>query len=209
VYLDLLDGELWNAVLDVRQSHGSCALTTSFACEDDACGTLRPWWVGLLEPGEYFVLVDGRNAGTLGSFRLRYQGLDSACAVGATPITADGFYIDSTLGATDEVSPTCATGTGVPDLFYYLPLCAGRTLEATTCHSSTDFNTAVALYERGCMGERACNDNSSAPCGMAPNASLLIYTAAEPALYLLGVTGSAWGGPLADRGNFGLQISGM
>jgi hypothetical protein len=209
VYLDLLDGETWDAVLDLRSSTAGCLFTTSLACEDNACGTQRPRWVGVLDAGEYFVLVDGRASGASGDFRLRYQGIDAPCAVGATPITADGTYVGDTTDSADDGMPGCGFGFLAPDFFYYLPLCAGRMLTATTCDAATDFDTVLALYRRGCSAEVACNDDTARPCVAGADTSQITYSATEPAVYLLDVTGGLGSIPIDDRGAFGLTIIGM
>ncbi|MBI5486827.1 MAG: hypothetical protein HY905_05815 [Deltaproteobacteria bacterium] len=211
VYLDLLDGGAWNAVLDVRT--GSClsATTTSLACEDDACGTSRPRFLGWLDPGTYYVLVDGRSVTDSGLFTLRYQGLPESlgCVADALPLTGDGRYLGSTTRGTNHVNSSCASMLGAPDVVYYFVQCPGTTVTATTCDAATDFDTALSVWRRGCSTSVDCNDNSAIDCrfGVGALASdLSIDAPASSQIQLLAVDGS---GRLGSSGAYGLNVSGL
>ena len=209
VYLDLLDGGAWDAVLNLRE--GSCRIPVSVACEDDACGTLRPRFLGWLEPGTYYVLVDGRSPADFGTFSLRYQGLQAVddCVTDALPLTADGRTTGATTGGTSHVTSSCATGLGSPDDLYYFAGCPGADFTASTCDAATDFDTALSLWRRGCDTMVACNDDGPTMCreGVGPDASTLNTTLLpEPQIYLLAVDGARW---TASSGSYGLTVSGL
>jgi hypothetical protein len=211
VYLDLLDGFTWDAVLDVRRSTtGRCLAATNISCTDDDCGTLRPRYVGLLDAGDYFLLVDGGSTIAAGDFVLRYQGIDDPCVVHAEPLAADGAYTGNTSLGTDEVTPRCSLGIGIPDDLYYAALCPGSTFDATTCSRMTSFDTVLALYASGCGGDSvACNDDALDGCpGLADiGASTLSYIPSSGGAYILAVTGGGWGG--LERGSYELIVSGL
>ncbi|MBI5500578.1 MAG: hypothetical protein HY907_10065 [Deltaproteobacteria bacterium] len=210
VYLDLLDGGAWNAVLDVRT--GSClAATTSLACEDDACGTSRPRYLGWLDPDTYYVLVDGRSIVDSGMFTLRYQGLPATlgCVADALPLAADGRYLGSTTRGTNHVNSSCASMFGAPDVVYYFAQCPGTTVSATTCDVATDFDTALSVWRRGCSTSVDCNDDAAIDCrfGVGSAASdLSIGSPASGQIQLLAVDGS---GRIGSSGSYGLNVSGL
>ena len=209
VYLDLLDGQSWNAVLDVRQ--GSCSAILSLACEDDACGTVRPRYLGWLDPGTYHVLVDGRGTAASGMFTLRYQALRAtdACLADALPLTADGRTTGATTGGVNHVASSCATSLGSPDDMYYFAGCPGADFTASTCDAATDFDTALSLWRRGCNTMIACNDDGPTICreGVGVDASTLSYTLpTEGQIYPLPVDGARW---TMSSGSYGLTVSGL
>jgi hypothetical protein len=210
VYLDLLDGQTWDSVLDVRS--GVCSAPASVACEDDACGTERSRFVGWLDGGDYLVVVDGRTLVDSGAFTLRYLSLRQSrpCMVDAELLSADGGYLGRTDGGSSGFDPSCSSGAMLPEQVYGVPLCAGRLLSATTCDPATEFDTVLALTDGRCFTDLVCNDESPAPCisGVDSSASLLEYTATVPGLYLLVVDGSAHG-LWPDRGQYMLHVTGL
>ncbi len=213
VYLDTLDGESWNSVLDVRS--GWCAATRSLACAAGACGTGRSQWVGRLDAGMYYVLVDGRTIADAGDFVLRIQAIAGGCAAAAAPIAADGTYTGDTRTGSNHAAPGCVSRIMfAPDDVYYFALCPGRTPAATTCDNATAFDTVLAIYAAACDAGApfvVCNDNMpSGACTAAigGRASEVVLSGADPGLYLLVVDGFALSG-LPSSGPYGLVISGL
>jgi hypothetical protein len=212
VYIDVLDGHDWDSVLDVRKGSCETAAWTTTACGDDACGGTRSRIATALEPGTYYLVVDGKTSADRGDFTLRTLAAESACSA-AEPITADGFYSGTTVGGSAESQPECVPSTtSNPEASFYLPLCAGGTLAASTCNATTDFDTVLSLGAGSCR-ERwiACNDDIDGLCGVvgAEHASSIERSIAEPGLYFLVVDGADRGTGEPPFGIFGLEVSGL
>ena len=200
VYLDVVDGNAWNTVLEVRQ--GACGGTmTSSACNDDACAGSRSQWFGILPAGTYYVAVDGAGAAASGAFSLLYQ--HSAC-VAALQITADGNYDGTTVGAgNDHPSAGCGGGFSA-DVDYWMALCAARTITASTCNAITTFDSVIDFRAVTCTaGATSCNNN--APCTSNPLAAT--NTAAMPkGLGFITIDGQGF---TPAEGPYRLTITGM
>jgi hypothetical protein len=197
VYLDTVDGGTWNSVIDVLQ--GTCASpAVSVGCSDDACSGSRSQWVGVLAPGTYYVVVDGAAAGQEGSFTLLFQ--RSAC-IPAVRITGNGDYDGTNVGLLNEYTSTCG-GAG-PDVEYYLTLCGSRSVTATTCNSTTTFDTILHFRSGSCSGtELGCNDDYTS-CTYGTTRSRLTSTLGQ-GLNILIVDDYS-----ATTGTFRVSISGM
>jgi hypothetical protein len=158
VYVDVADGNAWDSVIDIRT--GTCAASTSVACNNDACGGVRSQWHGFLNAGTYYVVVDGASAAATGSFNLFFQ--TSGCT-NVTAIAANGDYNGTTVGAGSDHNASCG-GWGQPDVDYYIPICADRPATAHTCNATTTFDTVLYFRAGDCGGagrEVACNDNDA------------------------------------------------
>ncbi|MBN1772861.1 MAG: DUF4215 domain-containing protein [Deltaproteobacteria bacterium] len=202
IYLDTVDGNTWDSVLQLRS--GSCASSTAVACADDQCrsysGGHRSQIVQVLDPGTYLVVVDGWNSGAAGNFALRFQ--HSPC-VDATGITGNGRYTGTTTGAGNDSAGGCG-GSTAEDAAYYVGLCAARTVTFSTCDRGTTFDTVVYARAGGCdaAAEVACNDNTSS---CATNPLYAIATAALPQ----GLSYVYVDGFYSAGGAFALNVSGM
>jgi cysteine-rich repeat protein len=202
VYLDTVDGNTWDSILQIRS--GTCAASTAVACADDQCrsysGSYRSQIVQILDPGTYFVVVDGWNTGAAGNFALRFQ--HSPCTA-ATPIAANGRYTGTTTGQGNDSAGACGGATAA-DAAYYVGLCAPRSVTFSTCDRGTAFDTVVYARAGGCAAgdEVACNDNTSA-CTVNPLHSTV--TAALPQ----GLSFVVVDGFYSAEGAFALNVSGM
>jgi len=198
VYFDLLDGNTWNSVLDIRQ--GTCPTpSTSVACNDDACAGMRSRWFGVLEPGNYFVVIDGAGATDRGAYTLLYQ-YTTLCA-GATLITADATLTGTTTG-TSGFGGSCGGNTAPEDL-YYFALCADQSVTATTCDAATSYDTLLYYREGSCAAGAEAGCNNDATCAAHTGSSTLTSTLGR-GLNFLFVDGSR-----GAAGNYTLDVSGL
>ncbi len=200
VYLDTLDGRTWDSVLEIRS--GTCATSRLVACAQDACGRSRSQWVGRLEAGTYFVLVDGRGTLDRGAFTLRYQTVTGSCAADAVALTADGTLIGDTTGAANHSEPGCGLARLQPDAVFALGGCDDLPFSATTCTSARSFDTVLTLYRDSCTGPvEACSDDDPA-CDTA-NLSTIFEPDLNNRLHFLVVDG---GSGLPSAGPFTLTV---
>ncbi|MBI5489950.1 MAG: hypothetical protein HY905_21620 [Deltaproteobacteria bacterium] len=200
VYLDVVDGNAWNTVLEVRQGACGGAMTSS-ACNDDACAGSRSQWFGILPAGTYYVVVDGAGAAQSGAFSLLYQ--HSGCT-GATQITGNGNYDGTTIGAgNDHPSAGCGGGYSA-DVDYWLALCAPRDVTATTCNTVTTFDSVLIYRQGSCTaGFIACNNDAA--CAGNPLAATL--TSGLPkGLNFITIDGQGYA---PAEGPYRITISGM
>ena len=157
VYFDLLDGEGWDAVIEIYS--GSCDELTPVASSDNACETRRPQLAAHLEWGDYYVVVDGKTADDYGSFALAFN--HSYCAGAAAlpsnalPTTVDG----TTSGAGDNMSGTCGGGMG-RDFTYFFTLCPGQAghVSFTTCSSPVDWDSLMYFRDMKGSGSNVCGN---------------------------------------------------
>ncbi|MBN1771152.1 MAG: hypothetical protein JXB32_07830 [Deltaproteobacteria bacterium] len=200
VYLDVNDGAAWNSVLEVRR--GPCgAAMTSAACNDNACGGNRSQWFGTLEAGTYYVVVDGATATDRGGFGLLYQ--YSSCTAGVE-ITGNGNYDGSTSGWGSDRRGSCG-GASAQEDYLWTAMCAPRAVTATTCNTTTDYNTVLYWVAGTCTTagtELGCN-NDDVACSVNRNRSTLTSTLRQGLnfLYVDGYSGAV--------GDYRVTISGM
>jgi hypothetical protein len=163
VYADTVDGQTWDSVLQLRWGECGGGLPP-VVCADDQCpgvsGGRRSQLLEVLEPGTYYLVVDGRAGDEAGPFTLRFQ--HSACG-DVRPLSGNGDFDGSTAGRTDEWSGSCG-GESSPDVFYAFGLCEPRTVTATTCSPMSGFDSVLAFLDSGCSAadEVACNDDDPA-----------------------------------------------
>jgi hypothetical protein len=174
VYLDTLDGQTWDSVVEVRS--GDCSTSTLAGCGPDACGGLRSQWVGRLDAGMHYVLVDGRRSIDRGTFTLRYQVVTGTCATDAVALTADGTYSGTTEGAANHSEPGCGFTWGRPDAVFAFGGCEGLSFSVTTClPSPLPVDTVLTVFRDSCSGgiEVACNDDDPA-CGFSGGSTVTV-----------------------------------
>jgi hypothetical protein len=213
LYLDTLDGEAWASTIAVYPD-GCGPSSPPTSCGVPACGTPRGRWLGVLAAGSYLVAIGGLTATDSGPFTLRAQLAQNWCAE-TLPLLADGRYEGSTTGGGGRVLPDCGGGPrSAGEVAYHVALCAGTTLEATTCDAFTDFDTVLLLRAGNCQGwtisDLACNDDAAAGCDFAGGDYASAFTAdiAEAGLYFLIVDGTSKG-MSPDEGDFGLWVTGV
>ncbi len=203
VYADTVDGRTWNSVLQLRWGECSGGLPP-VVCADDQCpavsGGRRSQLLEVLDPGTYYLVVDGQAVGEAGPFRLRFQ--RASCGEPST-LTGNGNFDGTTAGRADEWAGSCG-GESSPDVFYAFGLCEPRTVTASTCSPMSGFDSVLAFLGSGCADtdEVACNDDDPA-CHYGSGRSTV--TATLPAgLNFLVVDGRRSAG-----GAYRLTVSGM
>ncbi len=166
VYLDTVDGDTWDTVLHLRR--GVCSGSGTIDCANDQCpghsGGRRSQIVQTLDPGSYYVVVDGAGPAEAGDFTLLFE---HAPCVTVGGFATDGYLDGSTVGMPRVTSGSCG-GDLAPEAMYYIALCAPRTVTATTCDSWTAFGTTLYFLAGGCDpdDELACSTGDlSCPWG--------------------------------------------
>jgi hypothetical protein len=209
VYFDTVDGGAWDSVLHLRR--GTCAASATVACSDNACGGSRSQLTAVLSGGTYYLVVDGASAAASGAFTLRHQA--SMCSRG-TLIGADGRFCGATPGQGNDSTGTCQTGgpgsQTAPDVYYFMGLCPGRTVRATTCDAGTLYDTAIYARRNGCNGTQVdCDDDiddGSCIVGAEWRASAIRIDSGAWGQGLYYVIVDGWG---SAEGSFCLNVSGM
>jgi hypothetical protein len=153
----------FDSVLYIRK--GDCSDADSeVACNDDAGDQRHSKIEQVLEPGAYFVFVDGYS-GTGGSFKLHVELADVppvAELCGKAPLLAEGTPIDaSTDGTFDQAEGACGSGAHGPDAAYALNI--PRRERVRVVEHSEDFAPVVHLRSR-CedpQSEAGCADSGA------------------------------------------------
>jgi hypothetical protein len=141
---------------------GACGeMRTEIACNDDDPSTSRSHVEATLDPGTYFVVVDGYGAES-GQYELlaevsQLQSPTQVCAA-ATPLVSGQAVTGSTAGQPSYFTATCAGGAGSPDRVYSL---AVPTRSRMRVRMQSTYDGAIYL-RRQCEdpnSELACNDD--------------------------------------------------
>lgn len=161
VYADTVDGREWNTVLQLRW--GDCgAGQPPVVCADDQCpavsGGRRSQLLEVLDPGTYYLVVDGAGEDQAGPFTLRFQ--RAACPTAPSPLLGNGNFDGTTSGSPDAWAGSCG-GESSPDVLYAFGLCESRTVTASTCSPMSGFDSVLAFLGADCSAgeELACNDD--------------------------------------------------
>ena len=173
VYIDTVDSGSWNTVIEVRS--GACPGTpVAEACNDDACGGRRSQLVLTLDPGTYYVLVDGRDAADAGPFDMLFQW--SGCL--SPRITTNGDRDGNTSASHNYLGGTCGGFRSGEDV-YHFALCRPTSVRATTCSPATSYDTVLYFRTGSCWPgypEPACNHDDDACGSTAAGASTISAT---------------------------------
>ncbi|AKF05588.1 hypothetical protein [Sandaracinus amylolyticus] len=171
--------------------------TSELFCVDGSAGAPIDQTV---QPGTYFLVVDGQNADAFGSAQISLQlddlgALDQSCR--SAPQIRPGRQITGdTTGSTDRFQATCAGNAQSPDLVYRLQL--RRRQRVRISSEQTDFDGAI--YVRSdCIDantEVACNDDAG------DNRHSMIEVVLDPGNYFVFVDGYATG----NQGRFTLDV---
>lgn len=132
--------------------------TTGYACNDDACSSVKSQLTQRLEPGTYYLGVTGYG-GARGRFGVHL----SAMAMGANTAlnTAGTSVAGSTVGTVNAVTPTCASSSA-PDYTYYYTTCPGamtRNDYYSTCGGAS-WDTILQYRDANTPGGGTCVDDS-------------------------------------------------
>jgi hypothetical protein len=117
---------------------GSCSGSGQVACNDDGCGGsgFKSRIEATLDPGVYFVIVDGLQSDDMGGFELQVSvtpvspPANDVCS-GAIDISAGGTFAGDTTEATNDAAEACA-GDGTRGVWYQFTLPADRVVYLST-----------------------------------------------------------------------------
>ena len=205
VFLSLQGGTDWDAVLTVRAE--GCA-GRQVGCNDDACGTYLPQWVGRLDAGTYWVVVDGCDPDDSGAFTLRYA--HSPCpgtGEATTRITTGGTYWGNSCGWGNDTSSACG-GRNDDDVPMYFGLCPGsHRVGASTCRDGEGWPSSLAIRTGGggtCGGaEAGCSGALPGSASCYVGRSWVERTLTGPELVFVLVDGA---GAESYCGRFGVEV---
>jgi hypothetical protein len=205
VFLTLQGGAAWDAVLTVRS--GSCDGPV-VGCSDDACGNRLPQWVGRLDGGTYYAVVDGCDPDDYGPFTLRYE--HSRCpgtGDSSTRLTDPGTYWGDSCGWNDDTGSSCG-GHEDEDVPMYFGVCPGpHTVSASTCGDGEDWRSSISIRTGGggtCGGAEAdCSGPLAASSYCYGGRSYVETTVDGPALVFVLLDG---GGTGSSCGEFGIEV---
>lgn len=171
VVLDITAAE-FDTVLSVRRV---CTdPMTNVACNDDRGGGItRSFIRTVLDPGEYFVIVDGYSSSASGSYTLAVSSFtpatNSDCS-GATALMAGSTVMGDTRTGGNPSSACLASSNG-PQLFYSISVPAGQRLRVTATPTGTPAWTPVVRILDSCTAT-SCLASAQAPmAGMAATAT--------------------------------------
>jgi hypothetical protein len=153
-----------------------------------------------LQPGTYFITVDGAGANAFGAASVTLQmddlgALETACR--SAPLLRPGTQVSAnTSTSSDRFQATCAAGARSPDQIYRLVV--RRRSMVRIASEQADFDGALYL-RRDCMDavtELGCNDDAG------DNRHSIIETVLEPGTYFVFVDGFAE----ANQGAYTLDV---
>ena len=151
-----------------------------------------------VEPGTYYLVIDGARAGQFGAVQVNVQvddlaALDHMCR--QAPVLRAGQSVSgSTAASTDRFQATCAEGAQSPDELYRITLTRRSVVKLSL---SSDYDAALYL-RRDCTQqstELACNDDA------ADNRHSYIETTLDRGTYYVVVDGFRTG----NQGTFNLD----
>jgi hypothetical protein len=170
---------------------------TELACVSAASGGALDQ---TLQPGTYFLVVDGADANAFGAASVSLQlddlgALEAACR--AAPMIRPGQQVRAdTTGSTDRFQASCAGGARSPDLIYRLQVRRRSLVRISSEQAGWD----GAIYiRRDCLDaatELGCDDDAG------DNRHSLVQTILEPGTYFVFVDGYAQG----NQGPFTLDV---
>jgi len=175
-----------------------CAQVSAASCQANAFGENRAY-DQVLDPGQYYVVVDSAAARRFGRFRLNArlddpQALERACRT--APLLVPGRQVTGTTSGPDRFQATCAGSARSPETLYRLVVRQRSNVRIALATPNHD----GALYIRSnCTDantERACNDDA------ADTRHSLIETQLEPGTYTVFVDGFS----ANNAGSFTLDV---
>lgn len=147
---DTHDGALY-----IRSACNDAA--SEIVCNDDHRDTRHSMVTATLDPGSYFVFVDGYGEGQQGPFSVRAQveplrttAVPGDNCTSAQPLTA-GHIRGSTMSANADVTGTCSPSQDAPDLVYALTLTESSRVRASLSRADMQ----AALYLQSTCGQQA------------------------------------------------------
>jgi hypothetical protein len=153
-----------------------------------------------LNPGTYFLVVDGTDANAFGTASVSLQlddlgALEQACR--AAPMIRPGTQVRAdTTGSTDRFQASCGGQARSPDLIYRLQVRRRSLVRLSSEQTGWD---GVVYLRRDCLDavtELGCNDDAG------DNRHSMVETILEPGTYFVFVDGYAEG----NQGPFTLDV---
>lgn len=130
---------------------------TEVVCNDDHRDVRHSLVTATLDPGTYFVFVDGYGEGEQGAYTVRAQ----AAPLRSTPVPGDnctsaqplvaGHIRGSTMSANADVTGSCAPNQDAPDLVYALNLTENSRIRARLTQS----DMRAAMYIQSTCGQQS------------------------------------------------------
>ncbi len=177
---------------------GTCGeMRSEIACNDDAPHTSRSEISGTLDPGTYYLVVDGYGNGA-GEFELlvetaNLENLAQVCA--SAPALVSGQAVTgSTAGRPSYFTATCAGGAGSPDRVYSLDVPSRSRLRL---RMQSTYDGAIYV-RRECANpntEVACNDDH------IDTRHAMVVTTLDPGRYFVYADGFSSG----SQGDYSLR----
>ena len=188
--------KLWFENSDLREQ-GTITVTRSCDAAPLAQATCQPGALGenhafdqVLDPGQYFVVVDSSAPRHFGRFRLNSR-VESAAEVErlcrAATLLVPGRTVTGTTTGQDHFQASCAGGARSPENLYRLVIRRRSAVRLSLTSTTQGFDAALYLRQNCAQAntERACNDDA----GDAQHS--LIETTLDPGTYTVFVDGYA------------------
>ncbi len=178
----------------------NCAQIAQAQCRAGAVGEQRAF-DQVLDPGQYFVVVDSAQPRRFGRFRLNARVEDAAAVervCRTAPLLVPGRTVTGTTQGQDRFNATCAGGARSPENLYRLVLRRRSSVRLALTSSTPNFDAALYVRQQCAVAttERACNDDA----GDAQHS--LIETTLEPGTYTVFVDGFATN----NHGSYSLDV---
>ena len=148
VYADTF-GATWNTILSFSSDCPMAPLQDpqvdgAITCNDDACNTTQSQIVGVFQTGIYYIVVSGAN-GESGDATLHFQHAPVGGGIVAV-LPAGTGSISGTTSGRGRMTDVCEAP-GPEDSYWWLtcPDYAGGSLAASTCNTTTSFDTYLAM----------------------------------------------------------------
>lgn len=165
------EGSMYDTVLLLRRACDSAATSSEIGCNDDAPGGTSSFLRRVVEPGEYFVVVDqyGNADGRGGMYTLAVSSFAPAsnadCGAPRTLTPGTVATGDTTGGVTPGTA--CINNEWGPQVFYSLTIPAGQRATVTATPMGTPSWRAIVRAQSACAAGSCLASGASATAGAA------------------------------------------
>jgi len=161
VTLSTCGGASWDTVLNIARAD-TCPPSSILLCNDDYPGCWPQSGLNaVLNPGEYYVIVDGWDANSYGDFSLSFNAVPASndqCS-GAIDITSIPIILDDTTSATSDTGQSCE-GSGANGVWYRFTLTQQEVVYLDTLDGNS-WDSVITVKSGSCTGPNVlCNDDS-------------------------------------------------
>lgn len=193
VSADVCTGTTWDTVLGIFNSAHALV-----AVNDDGCSLQSQIAPCCLDPGVYFLVVDGYGSAS-GAYTLNVHFGATPCEIGDP--CADPVILTCGSTATGNTADGMNyVGNPAPDLFYQVNITQSGPVTFSLCDAATDYDSYIRLFD-DCPTEGgvqiAGDDDSCNTPGLASTMTIAL----DPGTYWLVVEGFSSG-----SGNFALSV---